>query len=125
MAGVLIFKYIFSHATIVKPSENLLKCSKKSEFVELRPGWSSSAEHVEGQLTQNQIVRLASSISMNNVAAIAEGYMDISDEVVKNKRSENKDDAEAFNREIIKIWRNKNPDNQIKVSEFFLVTCNI
>ena len=79
---------------------------------------------MEGQLTQNQIVRLASSISMNNMAAIAEGYMDISDEVVKNKKSENKDDAEAFNREIIKIWRNKNPDNQIKVSEF-LVTCNI
>ena len=78
----------------------------------------------EQQLTNRQIVRLASAISANNMTAIAEGYMDISDETIKNKKYENKDDAEGVNREIIKIWRNKNQDNQIKVREF-LVTCKI
>ena len=81
-------------------------------------------ESVEGQLTNKQIVSLAASISAINMAAIAEGYMNICDVTIKNKKSENQNDAEAFNREIIKIWRNKNPDNQIKVSEF-IVTCKI
>ena len=81
-------------------------------------------EHEEGQLTNKQIVRLAASISSTNMVAIARGYMDIGDVTIKNKKSENKDDTEGFNREIITIWRNKNPDNQIKVSEF-IVTCKI
>ena len=54
-------------------------------------------------MTNRQIVRLAAAISANNMAAIAEGYMDISDETIKNKKYENKDDAKAFNREIIKV----------------------
>ena len=70
----------------------------------------------EGYLTNKQIVRLATAISANNMAAIAEGYLDINDETIKNKKYENKDDAEAFNREILKYWVNKNPGpNQIKV----------
>ena len=68
------------------------------------------------QLSPRQIVRLAAAISANNMAAIAEGYMDIDEATIKNKKYENKDDAEAFNREIIKIWLCKNPDNQVKVS---------
>ena len=76
------------------------------------------------QLTPKQIVRLARAVTVNNMAAIAEGYMDIDDVTIKNTKSENKDDAEGFNREIIKIWRNKNPDDQIKVGEF-PVTCKI
>ena len=68
------------------------------------------------QLTNNQIVRLAAAISANNMAAIAEGYMDISSETIKNKKYENKDDAEAFNREIIRYWKNKNPGNEVEVS---------
>ena len=52
------------------------------------------------------------------MAAIAEGYLDISDETIKNKKYENRDDAEAFNREILKYWNNKNcTDDQIYVSE--------
>ena len=71
------------------------------------------------QLTPSQIVRLAAPISMNNMATIAEGYMDIDDATIKNRKSENKDDAEAFNREIIKIWRNRySGSNQVKVSRF-------
>ena len=68
------------------------------------------------QLTNNQIVRLAATISANNMAAIAEGYMDISSETIKNKKYENKDDAEAFSREIIRYWMNRNPNNQVEVS---------
>ena len=67
-------------------------------------------------LTQRQIVHLPAAISANNMVAVAEGYMDIDDATIKNKKSENKDDAEVFNREIIKVWRNKNPDDQVKVS---------
>ena len=65
----------------------------------------------EGYLTNRQIVRLAAAISANNMAAIAEAYMDIPSETIKNKKYENKDDAEAFNREILKYWCNKNSDN--------------
>ena len=55
-----------------------------------------------GQLTRKQIVRLAAAISADNMAAIAEGYMEISDEIIKNLQYENKGQAQAFNREIIK-----------------------
>ena len=72
------------------------------------------------ELSPRQIVRLAAAISANNMAAIAEGYMGISDETIKNIKFENKDDAKGFNREIIKLWRNKTPDNQVTVSEFFV-----
>ena len=75
----------------------------------------------KGLLTPPQIVRLAAAISMNNMAAIAEGYMEIDEATIKNKKSENKDDAEAFNREIIKTWRNKySGSNQVKVSQFLV-----
>ena len=67
------------------------------------------------QLTNKQIVRLAAAISANNMAAIAEGYMDIDDATIKIKKYENKDDAEAFNRDIIKTWLYKNPNDQVKV----------
>ena len=67
------------------------------------------------QLTRKQIVRLSAAISANNMMGIAEGYMDIDDATIKNKKFENKDDAQAFNREIIKIWQYKNPDNQVEV----------
>ena len=66
-------------------------------------------------LTPRQIVRLAAAISANNMTAIAEGYMGISDETIKNKKYENKDDAQAFNREIIKVWIYKNSGDYVKV----------
>ena len=40
--------------------------------------------------------------------------MDIDDATIKNKKYENKDNAEAFNREIIKTWLYKNPDDPVK-----------
>ena len=41
--------------------------------------------------------------------------MDIDDVTIKNLQYENRDDAEAFNREIIRRWANRHPDNQLKV----------
>ena len=67
------------------------------------------------QLTRKQIVQLAAAISANNMAVIAEGYMDIEDVKIKNLRYENKDNAEAFNMDVIKYWRNKNTHNQVQV----------
>ena len=76
-----------------------------------------ASDKSEGQVTPKQIVHLAAVISVQKMAAIAEGYMDISDETIKNIKFENKDDAEAVNREIIKYWLNKNSGgNQILVS---------
>ena len=68
-----------------------------------------------GQLTPNQIVRLAAAIPADKMTSLAEGYMDIDDATIKNLKYENRDDAEAFNREIIRRWANSHPDNQLKV----------
>ena len=68
-----------------------------------------------GLLTPRQIVRLAAVISADNMAAIAEGYLDISDETIENTKYENNDNAEAFNWDIIKKWTYRNPDNQVQV----------
>ena len=70
----------------------------------------------DGLLTNREVVRLAASISANDMAAIAEGYMSISPETIKNIKFENKDDAQAFNRGIIRQWAYMNPDKQIQVT---------
>ena len=70
-----------------------------------------------GQLTPRQIVRLAAAISADNMAAIAEGYLDISYETIKNLQYEKRDQAQGFNREIIRFWAIKNAGpNQVNVS---------
>ena len=49
--------------------------------------------------------------------SIAEGYFGLNEQTVRNLETENKDDIEAFNREVIKKWEYMNPcDNQIIVS---------
>ena len=71
----------------------------------------------EEYLTPRQIVRLAAAISADNMAAIAEGYMEISNETVKNLQYENKAQAQAFNREVIRYWVNTNSGtDQVQVS---------
>ena len=76
----------------------------------------NTTNHPSGNLTPRQIVRIAATISVNLLITIAEGYMDINDEIIKNMQVENKDDTDAFKREIIKVWRHKNPEDQVKVS---------
>ena len=67
------------------------------------------------QLTGRQIVRLAAAISAYNMASIAEGYLGISGEIIKKLQSENRDHAEAFNREIVRDWTRRKPQDQVKV----------
>ena len=75
--------------------------------------WMTSSP--EGHLTQRQIVRLATAISADKMTAIAEGYLGISDETIKNIERDTRN-AEAFNRGLLKYWINKNPGpSQVKV----------
>ena len=67
-----------------------------------------------GQLTPRQIVHLARTISADNMATIAEGYMGI-DEVMIKHTERDTTNAEAFNREIIKAWTYRNTGNQVQV----------
>ena len=58
-------------------------------------------------MSPKQIVRLAGAISAQKMAAIAYGYMDITDETIENIKYENHDDTEAFNKKIILLWTKK------------------
>ena len=49
------------------------------------------------------------------MASIAEGYLGISDETIIKLQSEYRDNAEAFNREIVRDWIRRNPQDQVKV----------
>ena len=71
-----------------------------------------------GDFTLNgeDVVKLAATIAANDMKMIAEGYMDIASETIKNIQFETGWDAEAFNREIIRLWANKNSGSkQVKV----------
>ena len=63
-----------------------------------------------GDFTLNgeDVVKLAAAIAANDMKMIAEGYMDIASETIKNIQYETGWDAEALNREIIRLWANKN-----------------
>ena len=50
------------------------------------------------------------------MASIAEGYLGISDEIIKKLQSENRDHAEAFNQEIVREWTRRKPQDQVKVN---------
>ena len=93
--------------------------NKVEDILEVTPPEESLTmitKHPSDQLIPRQIIRIAAAIKVNNMAAIAEGYLDIDDETIKNKKYENKDDTHAFNREMLKVWLCKNPHNQVKVS---------
>ena len=68
-------------------------------------------------VNSSQITRLAGVITTNNMEGIAAGYLGICHEQIKNKRAENKDNPEGFNRDILRIWCNKHAKgNHVKVS---------
>ena len=67
------------------------------------------------QLTGERVVSLAAAIPADEMRAIAEGYMGISQVSVKNLLYENIGQAEAFNREVIRKWAHQNPENQAQV----------
>ena len=85
------------------------------------PHITMAAKRESNQLTQKQIIRLAAAVSTDDMAAIAEGYMDIADALIKNLQYDNRDDAQGFNRGIIRHWANKHRENQVQV--IFIRTC--
>ena len=66
----------------------------------------ATAEEPSGRVTQKQIVLLATAISSDAMEAIAEGYMNISPETVKNLRRDG-NNSEAFNRDVLHYGANK------------------
>ena len=77
--------------------------------------WKFDAD--DGQLTHQQISSLAASISARDMVTIAEGYLDIYDEVVQELQYNTRADYHALKKDIISNWCQKNPGtDQIKVS---------
>ena len=52
------------------------------------------------------------------MTTIAEIYMHFGYEIIKNLQDENKYHIEALNKDILKHWSHRNPDDQVKVREF-------
>ena len=70
----------------------------------------------ESDLSNSNISQLAAAIAATDMKTIAEGYLYIAPETVKNIQYENGWDAQAFNRDIIRHWANKNSGpEQVKV----------
>ena len=72
------------------------------------------ATGAESQLTQPQIFRLAKAISADNMASIAERHMLLSRVAIRNIRGD-EGNSEGFNRQMLRTWAYKNPDNQCQV----------
>ena len=70
----------------------------------------------EGRLTNEQRVQLSVAISANSMVKIALAYLNLSDADVKNIQNDEKGNSEAQNREILKAWSYRNPDNQVQVN---------
>ena len=67
------------------------------------------------RLNEEHITRLAEVIPAKNMESIAERYLYISPEAIINTRQNNPDDQKEFNRDILRKWTYKNPDNQRQV----------
>ena len=74
------------------------------------------ATRLGGSITNKDIARLAEAISAKNMELIAMKYMGIEWATLENLKRENKEDAQAFSREVIRKWcyMNFRPD-QVKV----------
>ena len=66
----------------------------------------------EDELTSPLIQQLGAAISARNMKTIAIEYFDMDHEIIDNISKINQ---EAFNRDILVHWANKNPNNKIKV----------
>ena len=62
-----------------------------------------------GELTNGQIERFVSLYSAQNMELVAEGYMNISYEIVTDLTDKFRGDAKAFKMEIIRQWAHDNP----------------
>ena len=79
-----------------------------------------ASESIESQqLLPKQIVCLARVITVENMESIAEGYFGIEHETIKNLKYENNNNAEAFNKSVIRHWMYQNSTgDQIQVGWF-------
>ena len=76
-----------------------------------------AARENDNKLTNYQLVGLGRSITKQNMKSIALGYLDLDKETIKNIESENQNDVESFNRDVIEKWQYKDSDtDQVKVS---------
>ena len=80
------------------------------------------AEAEDAPLTNQQIHRLGRVISRDDMESFALGYLDIDNAIIKNMKREER--GQAFNREVIYHWRNKNPKYQLTVMSYFIL-CSI
>ena len=74
-----------------------------------------------GNLTNDQIVKLARAIATTDLEAIALEYFKIDEATIRNFRSDNREDAQAFNRSILMNWMHRNTGtNQVQAWLFFV-----
>ena len=79
---------------------------------------SNMAEGGEVPLTNRQIQRLGAAISQDDMETFARGYLNFNNATLKNMKKDKT--SEAFNREVIDHWKNKNPKDQVMVGKTFL-----
>ena len=88
---------------------------------DLAPTFKWVNEVKEGPLSLQQISHITAVISARDMAMIAEGYMDISQETIRSLQYENKESPDRFKRQIFATWCEANPGmNQAKVCSRFL-----
>ena len=78
-----------------------------------------------GSITDKDTARLAEAISAKNMEVIAMKYIGIEWETLENLKRENKDDAQAFSRDVMRKWfYMKSGPDEIKVSQHVNINMN-
>ena len=68
------------------------------------------------QLTDEIIAELSRNVAGGKMESIALGFLGADGDLVEALKDEHRGKSEPFNRDILKDWRNRNPDdNQVKV----------
>ena len=69
-------------------------------------------------LTDREIEDLAQVIVMKHMATVAIKYLGVPYETVENQKLIQQGDSTGFDRDLLILWRNKNPGiNQVQVSQ--------
>ena len=69
------------------------------------------------KVTDRQIEDLAQVVVSKHMATIAIKYLGLTQVTVDNLRRDRQGDSTAFNRDVLVLWRNRNPGiNQVQVS---------
>ena len=78
----------------------------------------ASNSQSQGNVTNNQYVRLGRAISGSKMESNALGYMNVDDEKIKQLKEARRDDTELFVRDVIQelACQPENEKNQLRVS---------